>query len=252
MIQLQALITETEENDINVDLWEDWFQYIQYNGSDIPKNEIKKLVTKFHLTHESKINKILILTDSSNDVVYLEYNKDDETFDYIKDIRDWLYDLSPLEIELMLAMSSDDVYNGCIEGTLTDMKHHPGKVYHYTTENKWDQIQSSGELRGSSGTGLTNRYTHGIFTSVDPEEHADGSYGNVCLQIDLDAFKQSTNLSELNLSYEPDIEEFLLRDVLRAKLDLDQIELNVDLSGGMSPYTVIVGHTIPIQFITQL
>ena len=252
MIRLLTLITENVDDDINVDLWDNWVEYLKYNQYDLPKDELKKLVIKFKLTHESKLNQILILSDAQNTCVYLEYNKNNDTFDYIKDIDDWMYNLTTTEIKTLLNMTSDAIYNGCLDCTLDDMKSNPGKVYHYTTEDKWDEIQQSGELRGSHGTGLTNRYVYGIFTSVDPEEHAAGSYGNVCLQINLDEFKKFENLNKLDLSYEPEIEEFLLRDVLRAKLDLDQRETDMDLSGGMSPYTVIVGHKIPLRFITQL
>jgi hypothetical protein len=107
-------------------------------------------------------------------------------------------------------------------------------------------------LQGGGGAGLTNRFSHGIFTSVDPEEHASGTYGDVCLELDMDAFKNANNLSEVNLEYEPDIEEYLLRDLIRSKLELDDMKIQLDSSSGMSPYTIIVGHDIPVQFIKQI
>jgi hypothetical protein len=105
---------------------------------------------------------------------------------------------------------------------------------------------------GSSGTGLTNRYSYGIFTSTDPEEYSSGTYGNVCLELNLEQFKIDSNKPELNLSFEPDVEEYLIREYLRSTLGIENSRDDVNSSGGMSPYTVIVNEIIPLQYIRQL
>lgn len=250
MIWLKDLINENDE-DINVDLWDDWQEYLDYNQYELPKENLIKLKNKFNLNVKQYLKVIINLSDNKHSE-YVIYDPSNQTFDYIKDIKDWIYNLSDVEMEEMLGYGVDKIYNSWTESTLDDLKIHPGKLYHYTTEEKWEDIQQSGELRGSSGTGITNRFANGIFTSVDPEEHASGTYGNVCLEIDMDTFKKSNNLSSVNLEYEPDIEEYLLRDLIRSRLELDDMEINLDSSSGMSPYTIIVGHNIPVQFIKQI
>lgn len=251
MIWLKDLIIENNE-DINADLWDDWQDYIDYNQYDIPKEELIKLKTKFNLNTKQCLKKLFKLSDNENSELYLMYDPKSESFEYIKDIKDWIYNLSDAEMEELLGHGVDSIYNGWIEGTLEDLKTHPGKLYHYTTEEKWEDIQQSGELYGNSGSGLTNRFSHGIFTSVNPDEHAIGTYGDVCLEIDMDAFKTANSLSSVNLEYEPDIEEYLLRDMIRSTLKLDDMGIQLDSSLGMSQYTIIIGHNIPIQFIKQI
>lgn len=251
MIWLKDLITENDE-DINADLWDDWEDYIDYNSYDIPKEELIKLKNKFNLNIKQCLKELFRVSDNTNSELYITYDPKSESFEYVKDIKDWIYNLSDSEMEELLGHGVDSIYNVWIEGTLEDLKTNPGKLYHYTTEENWEAIQQSEELQGGGGTGLTNRFSHGIFTSVDPEEHASGTYGDVCLELDMDAFKNANNLSEVNLEYEPDIEEYLLRDLIRSSLELDDMEIQLDSSGGMSPYTIIVGHDIPVQFIKQI
>jgi hypothetical protein len=251
MILLKNLITENAEEDINADLYDDWQEYLDYNQYDLPKEEIIKLKNKFNLDVKQYLKFVIKLSDNKNSE-YIIYDPENETFDYINDIKQWIYDLNDTKMEQLTGYNVDQIYNAYIEGTLNDLKTHPGKLYHYTTEDNWEKIQKTKVLKGSSGTGLTNRYSHGIFTSVDPEEHASGTYGDVCLEIDMDAFKQANNLAAVNLSYEPDIEEYLMRDQIRSTLELDDMEIEFDSSGGMSPYTIIVKHTVPIQFIKQI
>ena len=140
------------------------------------------------------------------------------------------------------------MYNGWNECTLEEMRKNPGKVYHYTTEEAWEKIQSHGGMKGSSGTGLTNRGSHGIFTSTNPEVYAEGTYGNICLELNLEAFKNDSRLPELNLSYEPEVDEYLLREYVWSELKIESRD-EIDSSGGMSPYTIIVGHNIPLKYI---
>lgn len=251
MIWLKDLITENNE-DISADLWDNWQEYIDYNQYDIPKEELIKLKNKFNLNATKYLKGLFKLSDNKNSELYLMYDPKAESFEYIKDIKNWIYNLSDSEMEELLGHGVDTIYNGWIDGTLEDLKTHPGKLYHYTTEDKWEDIQQTGVLHGSSGTGLTNRFSHGIFTSVDSEEHASGTYGDVCLEIDMDAFKLANNLPKVDLEYEPDVEEYLLRDLIRSSLELADIEIQLDSSSGMSPYTIIIGHNIPVKFIKQI
>ena len=55
----------------------------------------------------------------------------------------------------------------------------------------------------------------------------------------------------MKLEYEPDITEYLLRDSVKSDLDLN-IEIDQSDSYGMSPYTIIVCHNIPIKYIKSI
>lgn len=251
MIRLKSLIRESDEYPIDSDQWEDWYEYIKYFEYEIEKPELKKLIKRFNLKYNVKLNNQFVTVWDTSQTVYFRYNKDNETFDLIKDVQDWFFDLSDSDIEEMVGHSADDSYNDHIEGTLKEMKFNPGKVYHYTTEEKWKAIQEDGVLNQSYGTGITNRSTKGIFTSTSPETYHDGSYGNVCLEIDLSAFKKEMNISEMDLEYEPDVADYLLRSDLVSALEMYD-SIHIDLSSDMSPSTIIVGYSIPIKYIKKL
>lgn len=248
MIWLKHLINENNE-DIDASLWDDWQEYLDYNQYDLPKEEILKLKNKFNLNVEQYLKVVFKLSDNKQ-TEYVIYDPAAATFEYIKDIQDWIYNLSDSEMESLLGYGADKIYNAWNECTLEDLKQNPGKLYHYTTESNWEEIQRSGELRGSYGTGLSNRNVNGIFTSTDPEQYADGTYGDVCLEIDMDKYKKEHNLANVDIMYEPDVEEYLLRDLIRATLELDDI--SIDIPSDMSPYTIIVEHIIPIQYIQSI
>lgn len=251
MIFLKKLILENEE-EINSNLWTDWTEYISEIEYDIPLEEIKKLIKRFDIQFEKYFEKIACLFNG-NEKIYLLYDPKNKTLDYIKDIFDWIYQLNDYEMENLLGLSIDKIYNGWTESTLEDMAKDPGKLYHYTTEDKWQEIQESGILKTSYGSGLTNQGTSGIFTSVSPETYADGVYGNVCLEIDVSKFIQSNNIPAANLEYEPSVAEYLLRTAIRDKMNLEnEMNIEMDYSSGDSPYTIIVGHKIPIQFVRRL
>ena len=228
------------------DQWDSWYEYIKYFEYEIEKEELVKLINKYKLKGKQFFNNQLIkLWDGKQDV-YLEYDKDNGTADWIKDINDWIYNVNDSDL-LRLRIDTDNLYNGHVDSSLSDLQTDPGMVYHYTTEEKWEEIQSSGELVGSSGTGINNRYAYGIFTSTNPEEYAAGTYGNVCLQINLTQVKVDNNLPKLNLEFEPEVMDYLVREYIFNKLE---IELRDDYPSDMSPYTVIVNHTVPLQYVT--
>jgi hypothetical protein len=252
MISLKSLIFENNDDDLNADLYDDWIEYLGYNEYNLPQDEIKKLIKKFNLRVEKKLKKILILSDNKK-TEYLEYNSDEQSFDYIKDISEWVINLNENEMENLLGMDINSIYSGYIECTLNEMMKNPGKVYHYTNEDSFEEIKESGLIKGSYGTGLANRYITGIFTSVNPEEYADGTYGNICLELDLDSFKKENNLSKIDLSYEPEVSDFLLKEQIVSSLELEnEINVDIDSSSGISPYTIIVHENIPLKYIKEL
>jgi hypothetical protein len=235
-----------EEEPVNADEWDSWYDYIEYFEYDIDATELNKLVAKYQLNYKTydKI-KVVKIWDAKK-LVYLQYNVTDQSFELINDITQWVYDLRDNEI-LSLGIDPDNIYNGHIESSLKDLKENPGKVYHYTTEDKWEQIQSEGQMIGSRGSGINNRGAYGIFTSTNPEEHALGSYGNVCLELNLDQFKIENGFRELNLSFEP--EDYLIRDYIMSVLELENRD---DVPSDISANTVIVNHNIPTKYVRQI
>lgn len=242
MIKLKRLIENAEPTDS--DQWDDWYDYIKYFEYDIEKVEIAKLIKRFNLSWDGYFNNTVVKIQDR----YLTHDKDAETFSLIKDIEQWVYDLSDSNYR-DLGINPEDMYNGHIESTLKDLKKNPGKVYHWTTEEKWEEIQLDKQMVGSYGTGINNRGAHGIFTSANAEEYQLGSYGNICLELDLDKFKIESGITELDLAFEPEVEEFLMREHVRYALHLDSRE---DVSGDISPSTVVVSYIIPIKYIRQI
>lgn len=241
--QNEQLIMESEPD--NSDEWDNWMEYLDYFDYDIDKNEVVKLIKKHGLDGRKYLGGRIIKLWDRKQECYLEHDKNDGTVSLIKNIEQWIYDNGDDVIDI----DSSEIYNSWVESSLKDLKENPGNVYHYTTEEKWNEIQRSGQMIGSAGTGLTNRGEYGIFTSTDPEEHASGTYGNVCLELNLEQFKNDSGLKALDLSFEPDVMEYLIRDYVRSQLELEGSHDDIDSSGGMSPYTVIVSHNIPIKYI---
>ena len=244
MLKLKDLIKEkSEPTDSNQ--WDNWYEYIKYFDNELQQEELTKLISRFDLKLTPYFDgKILNLSDRKENI-YLEYDKENEMFDPIKDINDWIYNkIHNLDINV------DNIYNGHLESTLKDFKENPSSVFHYTTEEKRDLIKQSGKMVGSYGTGINNRSAYGIFTTINAEEYQDGTYGNICLQLDLPSFKKNSNIKELYLSYEPEIEEYLIRDYVLRVLEIN--DFHNDHPSDMSPYTIIVNHIIPIQYIKEI
>lgn len=241
MIRLKELLNE----EIHSDDVESWTEYLAQNDYNCPVYNIEALVEKYSLRSEPFFHgKIIKLTDDKVSL-FLEFTQSSNTYDLIQDINQWVYDATEDSVDITV----DELWNGWIDGTLGKFKVSPSKVYHYTTPEKYELIKSSGKMIGSHGTGITNRYAFGIFTTVNIEEYQDETYGNICLELDLPRFKLDSNLQSLDLEYEPDISEYILREYIISKLELDE---NLTIPSDMSPYTLIVRHTIPIQYIRHI
>ena len=141
----------------------------------------------------------------------------DGDYELVKDIKQWIYDISESEALDILQLKEEDIYIAGIESTLkelltiqwlcsTGLRKMHGKIF-----------KKHGVIKGSYGTGINNRSAYGLFTSVDPDEYSDGSYGNVCLEINLEAFHRDEGES-LNLSAEPEMLERAIRETLADKM----------------------------------
>lgn len=245
---LFSLIKESSEDDWRN--YEDWEEYIDWE-EEILASEVQEFSEKFNLSGNYYCNGKLLKIQKDNYSYWFEldeevYSKiadsDEDMINHISNINDY----TKLEY---LNITEDDVYIGGWESSIGDTKEYPGIVYHYTNEDAWNDIQKSGKMNTSYGTGLTNRGARGIFTSVSPETNALGQYGDVLLEIDLSSFKQDYNIDKLDLSPEPEVFEEALNAALASVLDLQYDEY---VSSDMSLDTIIVGHAIPLKYIKRI
>lgn len=232
--------------------YESWDEYFDEEQYSMPKDDISFFVKKFNLSYE-RYGNIVKFYEGDLGSVWTTYDPSDETFDAVAfnddDMSNHISNMGESELVEHLGIEDEsDVYIGCWEATIRDFQENPVIVYHHTTEEGLEEIQESGDLRGVYGTGLTNRSAFGIFTTLDPEEHALGTYGDIQLSIRLDQFKESEKLEKLELWPEPDVLEHALVEAMHAKLELPD-NYN-EVPSDMSPFTVIVGHTIPLKFVT--
>jgi len=182
---------------------------------------------------------------------YYFFKTDNEYYEkwcHIDNVEEKIEYMDDAQILNILDKEEEDIYINGWECTTNDLQENPPIVYHYTTEENWEEIQESGELEGYSGTSLGNRSISGIFTSLDSEEYATGSYGNVCLKLDLPKFKKDLALTKLELYPEPEVFEKDLKNSLKQYFP-NMESTSLDSSSGVSDLTVIVGHSIPIEYI---
>lgn len=228
------------------------YDYLDYYD-ELSQELVDELKTNFNLSVDNIINYVYLI---SNYYYFLTDNNTYEKWCRKDDVSYKIEELDESEILKILEIKEENIYISGWECSIKRLQKHPSPVYHYTNEESWEQIQESGELEGSSGTGLGNRSVSGIFTSLDSEEYATGSYGDICLEIDLPRFKKDTGLDKLELYPEPEVYENELRNTLWNKLknhiDRDLETYEISDSYGVSIFTVIVGHSIPINYIKAI
>lgn len=250
MIKLKKLLLEN---------WVEDFKEKEYN---ISLNDIKKISEEYKLSTQFKLKNNIICISDESESIELYFLKDLNTnyYDLIASTKDelenWITDVSINTIqEIIYPVSEENIGNPWIDDGLSikQLKENSVKLYHYTSEENWDDIQAEKILKMSYGTSLTNRGTFGIFCTTDPETYADGTYGNICLEIDINEFKNGENIKDINLEYEPDVEDYLLRSYLIYNLSHENISEDIIyVPSDVSMNTIIIGHNIPIQYIKQL
>ena len=228
--------------------YDDWKEWVE-NEYPISKEDLTEFVNVSKIPFEWKITGKILRIEN----IWLDYDEKSETFDFLgnkeSDIIDWVSNQQDYTKLSYMGLEEDDLYISGWECTIKDLSGYGGKVYHWTTEDAWEEIQKSGIMTPSSGTGLTNRFASGIFTSNDPEEYALGTYGNICLEIDLERFKNENNIPKLRLEPEPDILENSINSAMIHKLGIDY---DFQDPSDMSTFTVIVGHKVPAKYIRAL
>jgi hypothetical protein len=211
----------------------------------IAKDELQQIIQKQNL-QVATFSDLLKVNYSGKDYWLEDY--DHEDYKILDNIQQWIYDRSESEALDILQIKEEDIYAGGIDSTIKDLRDNPPNLFHWTTEQAWKEIQKAGVLNGSSGSGINNHSAYGIFTSVDPEEHATGSYGNVCLEINLEAFQKDYGKS-LNLHPEPEFVEIYIRQALAYHMG---IEVEFESPNDVSPMTVVVDHNIPLKYVQRV
>lgn len=101
----------------------------------------------------------------------------------------------------------------------------PELLYHATDCKNIDSILKHG-LNASWGTGISNRSSHGVFVSTEPDGYID-SYGECKLIIDMPQMKRDNDMIIVNL--EPEVERYQLANAIYSYFG---IELEYEISSG--------------------
>lgn len=126
-----------------------------------------------------------------------------------------------------------------------DFWHHPGLLYHATSNVNAEKILKD-KLSGSSGTGLNNRSTHGIFTVSDPSWLESGTYGDYIIIIDAAAMKRDG--LQPTVAMEPDVVIDEAKGAIAHLLEYDEYSPeNVD--AGWPTTVIILTNSIPAKYL---
>lgn len=240
--------------DDSMDSYESWTEFLDDNNYGISIENLRSLIKKFNTGFRFPNNQnksILLLFDNENQ--YWLKSNDGEEYEVWatneEDLNHEIWRLSESDMLDYLGIKEDDIYIDGWECTIKDLRENPGVVYHYTTEEGWDNIQKDGFINPMcKSRGLSNRNVGcAIFCSVNSEEYETGTYGNVCLALNLTDFMKSQNLSSLYVEPEPEVLEVSIRNAFRNKLGIN--EDPEESSSDMSPTTVIIYEAFPVQFI---
>jgi len=210
---------------------------IEWGGYSIDTETIENIVHRDNLSY-----------DKYGDLVAID-NKYwftlDGTYEPINDICSYIANMDSDECLTLLDVSINQVYNPYME---TSMENYPDKVYHFTNYDIWeDEIKPSGYLSPSSGTGLNNRDAYGVFTTIDPQEYVDGTYGDLCLEIDLERFMADMNDDgKIDVSMEPEVLDYLLKETVCSKLG---VECMLDYPSDISGSTLVINSKIPLEYV---
>lgn len=125
---------------------------------------------------------------------------------------------------------------------------YPAPLYHATSEKGVMEIIKEEGLETTSGTGLSNRGSRGVFTVSEVERLLDGSYGNFIFKIDTkqmkaDGFKPF-------VMQEPDFVQSDALSMVAHKIQYHNY--SPDSSNDTWAETVVVTEPIPAKYLTIL
>jgi hypothetical protein len=154
----------------------------------------------------------------------------------VHDVEDWLDNVDP------------EVYDpGYDQRFNDDFWSWPPVLYHATETEHLADILAEGLLPMSQTRGISNRSTGpAVYTTMELEETAAGSYGDVVLALDMAAMKEA-GLTPW-VSQEPDVQRHEMLRSLAHLLQAEDFEAHIE--GGMSSWTVVVHGVVPARFLS--
>lgn len=218
-------------------------EYLEFESEFMDKQTLVSIIQRLKLVTEDYGFAIKVIEGGKD--YWFVFDQSDSMYN-LTDIYEWIESTDEEELLTLLGLEYGDIYIGDA-GYLKDIRENPGTAYHYTSEDGWSSIQSDGFIKQSHGTGLNNRGEFGLFVSMNPEEYADGTYGNVLLTIDLEKFKTESGIPSLNINIEPPVMDSIIRDSMSHKLG---IERRTEYPTDYSINTLIVRHNIPLRYVT--
>lgn len=245
--RLYSLIIES--NSTSFQEYDNWVDFIDDESDIFNIEELGQFVDHFQLSVRRFMDNYYIQISDQSNTIWFEYDNDvySKIADSDDDMKYTIQRMADHDKIHIMKISEDDIYISGWESTIGDMCRNGNTVYHYTTKEGLKKIRDSGEIRPSWGSGLSNRGTKGIFTSVSPETYADGTYGDIMVEIDLTAYMKDYKLPRLDLQPEPDVMEASINGIFMYRLGFEDYDEYV--SSDMSPETVIVGEVIPVKYI---
>ena len=170
-----------------------------------------------------------------NDII--EWNGKD-LYPEVENKNDWIYDADLDEY----FPDYEDIFN-------RDFWRSPDELYHQTTKEYDDIIQTQGLKPANKTRGLFNRSIgRAIFATRNYEETLEGHYGDVVFQINMQQMKQDGYTPYV--SQEPQIVQTELRNQLAHYIGYDDFE--DDTPSDISEETVIIYDAIPAKYLTKL
>lgn len=211
------------------------------------KHKFREYIKDCATRNPYKMNSWIV--NFGTDLIYI-YDTKSEEFEHIGQ-DDYINDPERFIGEYFPDFDTDELHLSGIDTKYGDLKNNPeGTYYHYTTEDKWESIQEEGGMRSSWGTGLDNRNNFGIFTSIDPETYADGTYGDVLLEIDMTSYLKDGHKATATI--EEPVLEYYLTEFISCVLDRENCGY---VSSDYSEQTVIIEpeyELLPLKYIKRI
>jgi hypothetical protein len=231
------------------DNWPDFVEWIEYENISI--QTLAKYSNILNIEQKGNIGRVVRLSNKDgNEAIYMK-SDDGNVFEFMcneEGLSEWIDYANEDELLSLIGVDEEDLYIGAWECSIKDIE---GEVYHWTTEEKWEKIQEYGGMKCSMGTGMSNRHEYGVFTSVDSEYYADGSYGDVLLKINLTGLKEDD--PAVQVRPEPSIVEYIIKDLFAYCMDLESYipPGSGGDNAGEAEHTAIIYSPIPIEYITR-
>jgi hypothetical protein len=155
----------------------------------------------------------------------------------------WVNNLSSRELE--------EFYPDFEQQENDDFWESGGSVYHATPIDNVDAIKKDGIGMMNKSRGLSNRNTGAaVYTTSEPDEAHDGSYGASVFEINIAAMKTDYTKAKKALPFvnrEPDIVEGELRSAIAHAIGAE--DYTYDYEQGMSPNTFVINGPIPAKYL---